>query len=183
MKKLLLSLCLLFAALMPICAQEHENTEANKQKFGYISYNQVLQKMPELITAQASTEELRAKYEAEAKRAEDEFQRKFAEFLQGQKDFPPSIMQKRQLELQDLMDKSIAFRQESQRLMKQAKKEFEAPVVEKLNKAIQTVASQQDLLFVLNTDDNAVPFINPLAGIDITEAVLIHLGLAGQINK
>ena len=86
-------------------------------------------------------------------------------------------MQKRQLELQDLMNKSVAFRQESQRLLKQAEAELQAPCIAKLSEAIQAVAGERGLYFVLNTDDNAVPFIHPQAGVDITDAVLTRLGI------
>ena len=36
---------------------------------------------------------------------------------------------------------------------------------------------ERGLFFVLNTDDNAVPFIHPQAGVDITEPVLARLGI------
>ncbi|MBR1682288.1 MAG: OmpH family outer membrane protein [Bacteroidaceae bacterium] len=159
-----------------------DTPEVRVAQFGYLSYNDIFQRMPEYAEAQASFAQLKAKYDAEAQRAEDEFQRKFAEFLQGQKDFPASIMQKRQMELQDLMDKSVAFRQETQRLLKQAEAELQAPVAAKLNEAIQAVAGERGLTFVLNTDNNAVPFIHPQVGVNITEPVLIRLGLASTIS-
>ena len=167
-------------AFSTLCAQDIP--EVRVAQFGYLSYNDIFQRMPEYAEAQDSFAQLKAKYDAEAERAEDEFQRKFAEFLQGQKDFPATIMQKRQMELQDLMDKSVAFRQETQRLLKQAEAELQAPVADKLNKAIQAVAAEQGLTFVLNTDNNAVPFIHPQVGVNITEPVLIRLGLASTIS-
>ena len=177
--------------LLPFCGEAEgafstlraqDIPEVRVAQFGYLSYNDIFQRMPEYAEAQDSFAQLKAKYDAEAERAEDEFQRKFAEFLQGQKDFPATIMQKRQMELQDLMDKSVAFRQETQRLLKQAEAELQAPIADKLNKAIQAVAAEQGLTFVLNTDNNAVPFIHPQVGVNITEPVLIRLGLASTIS-
>ena len=144
-------------------------------RYGYLSYNAVFEQMPEYTQARADFAQLREKYEAEAVRAEEEFQRKFTEFLQGQKDFPKSILQKRQVELQELMERSVSFRKESQRLLAQAEAEMQKPVAERLSQAIQAVGAEQGLLFVLNTDGYAVPFVNPQAGIDITEAVLQKL--------
>lgn len=177
------AICALFLALLPFMGMSAQEGEVRIPQFGYISYNTVFEQMPEYTQAKAAFEELKAKYDAEAKRAEDEFQRKFAEFLQGQKDFPASIMQKRQLELQDLMDKSVAFRLETKRLLQQAEAELQAPVAAKLTEAIKAVAGERGLFFVLNTDENAVPFVHPQAGVDITEAVLIRLGLANQITE
>ena len=141
-------------------------------QFGYLSYNAVFQLMPEYQKAKEDYATLKAQYDAEANRAEEEFQRKFADFLQGQKDFPKSILQKRQAELQELMDKSISFRTEAQRLLAEAEAKLQAPVAERLNEAIRTVAAKRGFIFVLNTDNNAVPFVHPQAGVDITEAVL-----------
>ena len=170
---------LAFIPLVGMNAQETvpSPAEVRVPQFGYLSYQALYRQMPEYAQAKAAFAELQDKYEAEAKRAEEEFQCKFAEFLQGQKDFPASIMQKRQAELQDLMDKSISFRQESKRLLQQAEAEMQAPVTKKLNEAIQSVATDLSLIFVLNTDDNAVPYINAQVGVNITGPVLQKLGL------
>ncbi|MBO4905467.1 MAG: OmpH family outer membrane protein [Bacteroidaceae bacterium] len=144
-------------------------------QFGYLSYSAVLLQMPEYTMASQQYEELRGKYEAEATRAEEEFQRKFAEFMQGQRDFPASIMQKRQAELQELMERSISFRQESQRLLAEAESALKQPAVDHLNAAIKAVGAEQGLMFILNIDGNACPFVHPQAGVDVTTAVLERL--------
>lgn len=149
-------------------------------QFGYLSYNEVYKQMPEYKKACDDFAALKAKYDAEATRAEDEFQRKFAEFLNGQKDFPQSIMLKRQAELQDLMEKSVTFRKETQRLLAEAEAQLQAPVTERLNQVIYGVAGQLGLIFVLNTDGNAVPFIHPQVGVNITDPVLRALGIKGD---
>ena len=74
MKKLILFFLLL--ATMPALAQ-------SELKFGYLSYNAVVQAMPEYAAMQNSMAELRQKYEAEQKRVEDDFNKKYEEFLDG----------------------------------------------------------------------------------------------------
>lgn len=183
MKKLFLSLLL----LMPLGMMAQESAQPEQQpaeqapaqvaRFGYLSYKAVYEQMPEFQKAKESFAELKAKYDAEATRSEEEFQRKFAEFLHGQKDFPASIMQKRQAELQELMEKSTKFRRESRDLLRKAQDELHQPVLERLNEAIKAVGAEQGLIYVLNTDGNALPFIHPQVGVDVTEAVLIRLGI------
>ena len=68
-------------------------------KYGYLSYDEVFQSMPEYATMQANLQTLREKYEAEQKRVEDDFNKKYEEFLDGQAGFPKTILQKRQSEL------------------------------------------------------------------------------------
>ena len=170
MKRFILSL-LVVLATTAVMAQD----DVRVPRFGYLSYNAIYQQMPEYQKAREDFAALKAKYDAEATRAEDEFQRKFAEFLNGQKDFPQSIMLKRQAELQDLMEKSVNFRKESQRLLAEDEAKLQAPVAERLNQVIQSVAGQMGLIFVLNTDGNAVPFIHPQVGVNLTEPVLAAL--------
>ena len=75
-------------------------------RFGYLSYEQALQSMPEYKAARENTDKLWGQYEAELKRVEDEFNRKYEDFLDGQRDFPKTILRKRQTELQELMTKN-----------------------------------------------------------------------------
>ena len=147
-------------------------SHAVAQSFGYLSYDQALKSMPEYVIVQKKLADLTAQYEAETKRVEDEFNTKYEQFLEGQRDFPPTILQKRQSELEELMEKNIAFKEESRQLLATAEKESMAPLHEKLAAAIQQVGTSRGLAFILNTDQNAVPFINPSMGIDVTEAVL-----------
>jgi len=146
-------------------------------QFGYLSYSAVIKQMPEYVQAQKNMADLRAKYEQEAQRGEDEFQKKFVEFLQGQKDFPTTILQKRQAELQNLMDNGLSFRNQAQGLLADAEKEAIGEVEKILNNAILAVGVEMGFAFILNTDENACPFVNPVVGVDVTNAVKRKLGL------
>jgi len=157
-------LFLFLIALIPIVASA-------QIQFGYLSYQQVLKEMPEYTQAMQELQTLRAKYDEEAARGETEFQRKFVDFLQGQKDFPQTIMQKRQAELQTLMDNGVAFRVQVQGLIAQAEKDLVAEVQKKLNRVLLEVGVEYGYGFILNTDDNACPYINPVVGVDVTELV------------
>ena len=150
---------------------------AQPLKFGYLSYDNVLRQMPEYAMAQQNVANLKAKYDQEATRGEEEFQRKFSEFLQGQKDFPENILIKRQAELQALMESGLKFRQEASELLSKAEGELMATVQGKLNEAIQAVGTEGGYGYILNTDGNSCPYINPALGENITSLVLQKLGL------
>ena len=146
-------------------------------RFGYLRYAEVCQQMPQYAQVQQQMSDLKAKYEKEATRSEAEFQRKYSDFLQGQKDFPASILQKRQAELQEVMERGIAFRQEAQDLLVKAEKDLMNGVYAQLDTAIQAVAAQYGYAFVLNTDEHAAPYINPAMGDNITDLVRVRLGI------
>ncbi len=140
-------------------------------KYGYLSYSQVLENMSEYKVAQQQLKELRTKYEMEAQYNESTFKRQFAEFLQGQKDFPQSIMLKRQRDLQEALEKSLAFRDEAARLLKQAEAETLAPIKARLENAIKMVGGAYNLDYIYNLDTNAMPYVNPSLVMDVTKLV------------
>ncbi len=155
-------LCLLFLlAVLPLLAS------AQEIKFGYFSYAEVLASMSDKTIVEKNLSDLRSKYEAETKRVEDEFNTKYEQFLEGQRDFAPTILQKRQAELQELMKKNIAFKAEAQRLLKQAEEDAYAPLRQKILAAVQRIGKERQLAFVLNTDHDACPYTAPGMGEDI----------------
>lgn len=141
--------------------------QENTLRFGYISYQEALKAMPEYNTSLQEIEALKGKYAEELKRVEDEFNVKYEDFLNKQKDFAPSILRKRQAELQDLIKKNVAFKEESQRLLKQAEQESNAVLCTKLNTILTQLGVEHGLAFVLNTDNDAAPYVNKLLGEDL----------------
>jgi outer membrane protein len=136
--------------------------------FGYLSYDSVFHSMNGYAQAVKNLKQLKSRYQDEMKRAEDDFNQKYEVFLDGQKDFPHSILMKRQKELQEIMDKNVAFKEESRRLLVDAENDMFAPLQERLGKAISAIGREKGFAFILNTDYNACPFIDPSQGEDIT---------------
>ena len=165
MKKIFL---LLFVLALPLLASA-------QIRFGVFSYDTVLKSMSDYIMAQRTIDGLRQKYDSEMKRSEQEFNAKYEEFLEEQRDLVPAILRKRQTEIQEMMEKNVAFKQEAQRLLKQAETDALAPVKLKLNEAMAKVGAQQGYAFILNTDGDACPYINPEMGEDATEAIKAQL--------
>lgn len=160
--RLLLCLIVLFA----------QHAVAQQLRFGYFSYQEVLTSMSSYAAVQQDMKELRTKYEAETKRSVEEFNQKYEDFLEGVQDYAPSILKKRQAELQDDMARNIAFKEESERLLKQAEADALAPVRKKLDDAVRVVAQRHGYAFVMNTDNHALPYINESMGDDITSQLL-----------
>lgn len=160
---------LLFFLLLPLAA-------AAQLKFGYLSYGEAIKSMPDYGVAQKNIESLRAQYDNEIKRAEDEFNSKYESFLDGQAGFAPAILKKRQAELQDLLDKNVAFKKEADRLLRQAEGDMYAPLRARLDAILKKIGLERGYAFILNTDNDALPFINPENGEDINEVVKEELG-------
>ncbi|MBF1454863.1 MAG: OmpH family outer membrane protein [Prevotella nanceiensis] len=164
MKKIIFSFIML---LLSFVAKAQEST----LHYGYISYKEAVKALPDYEQAQQNMAALKAKYDAEMQRVEDEFNKKYEDFLAGQRDFAPSILRKRQAELQELMQKNVAFKAEAQRLLQQAEQDSNNQLYNKLNATIEQLAAARNLSFVLNTDNNAVPFINKVQAEDLLPLV------------
>ena len=161
MKKLVLFLLLLLPAVA-VDAQV---------KFGYLSYSEAIKAMPGYAGMQKSLAELKRQYANETKRSEDEFNQKYESFLEGQKDFAPSILKKRQYELQELLNNSVSFKKEAARLLEQAEADMYAPLKKRLNEILRQVGRERGYAFILNTDNDAVPYIDSASGEDISTLV------------
>ena len=125
--------------------------------------------MPDYAVAMRKYAQLEEKYAAETRRVEDEFNAKYEAFLEGQRDFPPTILKKRQSELQELLEKNIAFKNESKRLLAEAKAELMKPLREKLTTVLNTIGQEMGLAFIINTDNDSCPFINPQKGVNVLD--------------
>lgn len=130
-------------------------------KYGTLSYDAMLKSMPEYGHVQEQMKQLRKQYEAEAAHNEKTFKRQFAEFLQGQKDFPQSIMLKRQRDLQESMEKSLVFRRSADSLLVLAQKDMERPMRARLDSAITAVGLERGYEYVVNTDEKVYLFVHP----------------------
>lgn len=159
---------LLFAAVMMLSA-----VVADAQiVYGYFSYNNVLTSMHDYAIVSAQLTRLKEQYEAEAARVEDEFNTKYEAFLEERKDLALVILQKRQAELQDLMEKNIAFKKEAQRLLSAAESDALAPLRNRISETLQTIGYERGYHFIINTDGDACPYMNPDFGEDIEEEII-----------
>ena len=167
-------LFILLVALVSLSVYAQDSARVVNTKvirFAYLSYDEALKAVPGYELARQSLDNLRAKYEAEQKRAEDEFNLKYEEFLEGQRDFPETILRKRQTELKEMMERNIAFKKDIREQLAIAEAKLFDPLKELLTSALTKIAIENGYAFILNTDQNAVPFIHPALGVDINQQV------------
>lgn len=170
-----LALMVIFqAAVITAGAQTDSTVAANSTvvtqtaaRYGYLSYQEALKSMPQYAMVQKQMENLRSQYQAETLRVEEEFNRKYEEFLEGQREFPKTILQKRQTELQQLMEKNIEFKANSLKELDAAEKEAMAPLRLRLNDVLREIGINKGYAFIYDTDTKALPFLNPEMGDNI----------------
>ena len=134
-------------------------------RFGYVNVDSLLHTLPAYAEVQTNMEKLRAKYAIEAEYNESSFRRQYAEYLQGQKQFTPNILAKRQAES---LQKGIRFRQQADSLLRQAEAEMLFPIRQNINAAIRAVGLEHGYEYILDTSTPVYPFIHPSVGEDVT---------------
>lgn len=141
-------------------------------KIGYFSYNEVLKSMHDYAIVQRNIADLKKVYDAEIESVMKEFNEKYEYFLDNQNSMADVIREKRQGELQSMLERNVAFRQETDRLLKQAEKDAMRPLEEKIKNSINILTSNKSFMMIVNTDSNSCPYINPIMSEDVTEALL-----------
>ena len=172
---------LLLLALMPafttLSAQETVQQEAQpvqykptalQMKIGYFSYNEVLHTMSDYLSVQEVLGNLRTQYESEMRNAEKEFAEKYEAFLEVQHSLAAAIREKRQSELQNMMERNVAFKEEAMRQLAEAEEKAMLPVRERIADAIRKVGGERAYILIVNTDSNACPYLSPTMAEDIT---------------
>ena len=170
-KRVLINRLMTLALLMILHSSLFTLHSSAQVRFGYLSYSQTIQSMPGYAKAKSNVDKLRQQFDAEMKRAEEEFNKKYEEFLEGMNDFAVSIRNKRQSELQELVEKNLAFKQEALRLLKNAEADAMKPLREELSTVLAQVGQERGLAFILNTDGDALPYVDATQGEDVTEYV------------
>lgn len=145
---------------------------------GSIRSNTVLHRMPQYKAMKSNMESLRLQYEAEARKSEEDFQRKFEEFMHGQNEFPKTILEKRQNELQNMLETNAEFRIKVQKLLQEAEKTLMDDVRAEMSDAINIVSKERGINIVFDLDGGSVPYVVDGLTTDITQDVIRQLGLS-----
>lgn len=169
----------LFLLLMSVTGA----VSAQTGNFGYMDFNGAIKLMPEYFEAQLNLQKIQSDYKNEIDRSKREFERQYVEFMLEQDHLAPTIVAKRQKELQVLMDAYAEFRDSVQVDLESIRLEMLNPIKEKLLKAIYKAGMDLNLDYVIDTGTGAYLYINNDKGIDISNYVYKILGLQEDVSE
>lgn len=153
---------------------------AQEGLFGYIGFNSTLKLMPEYMEAEINLRKIQSDYREEIERSKREFERQYIEFMLEQDQLSPTIVAKRQKELQLLMDNNAQFRDKVQAELEAKRNELLTPIRKKLLNAVSTVCKEQGLDYVVDTGSGTYLYINESRGVDISPLVFKLVGIESQ---
>ena len=166
-----IALVLLLALPMGVFAQN--------LKFGHINAQEIVSAMPEFAKAQSDIEALDKQLTSELQRTQEEFNKKYQEFQQAiaKDSLPPNIAERRQKELQDMMQRQEQFQQDAQQQMQKAQTDAMAPIYKKLDDAIKAVGAAEGVIYIFDLARTSIPYVNEAQSINLTNKVKANLGI------
>ncbi|MDR0939208.1 MAG: OmpH family outer membrane protein [Mediterranea sp.] len=152
---------------------------AQNLKFGHINAQEIITVMPEFSKAQTEIQTLDKQYTDELRSLQTEFNQKYQAFQQAiaKDSLPPNIAERRQKELQDMMQRQEEFQQEASQKMQEAQQKALAPIYKKLDDAIKYVGQSEGVIYVFDLARTPIPYINEAQSIDLTNKVKAQLGI------
>ena len=152
-------------------------------KFAHMNSQDVIAVMPEFTKAQADLDAMSKKYQEigrayqdEMQRTNEEFQKKYQEFLAQADSLPKNIAERRQKELQDMAQRQEQFQQEAYQSMQKAQQDAMAPIYKKLDEAIQAVGKTEGVVYIFDLARTPIPFVGAQS-VDVTAKVKTQLGI------
>ena len=152
---------------------------AQNLKFGHINAQEIITVMPEFTKAQNDIQTLEKQLTAELQRTQEEFNKKYQEFQQAiaKDSLPPNIAERRQKELQDMMQRQAHFQQDAQQQMQKAQNDAMAPIYQKLDNAIKAVGAAEGVIYIFDLARTSIPYVNESQSINLTSKVKANLGI------
>jgi len=150
---------------------------ASAQKFGNINMGDVFESMPERAQIQKEMEELQAKYETELSKMGDEYQKKVSDYVAEQDKLEKSIADARAQEIDQLQQRIQNFREMAAKDLQTQQQTKVAPIIEKINKAIQAVGEKEGFTYIFDLSANNILYFSPSQCVDVLPLVKKELGL------
>ena len=152
---------------------------AQNLKFGHINAQEIITVMPEFTKAQNDIQTLEKQLTAELQRTQEEFNKNYPEFQQAiaKDSLPPNIAERRQKELQDMMQRQEQFQQDAQQQMAKAQNDAMAPIYQKLDNAIKAVGAAEGVIYIFDLARTSIPYVNESQSINLTSKVKANLGI------
>ena len=147
---------------------------AQESKIAIVITQEVIQAMPEFATMQKQMADMEAKYKNEMQVMQDEYNKKYSDFVAQQDSLTENIKMRRMQELQDMEQRTQNFIQISQQDFQKKQGELFTPIQDKLKNAIKAVGDEKGYTYIL---DPQIVLYQGNTAVDATQFVKAKLGI------
>lgn len=147
---------------------------AQESKIAIVNTQEVIQAMPEFATMQKQMADMEAKYKNEMQVMQDEYNKKYSDFVAQQDSLTENIKMRRMQELQYMEQRTQNFIQISQQDFQKKQGELFTPIQDKLKNAIKAVGDEKGYTYIL---DPQIVLYQGNTAVDATQFVKAKLGI------
>lgn len=145
------------------------------QKFGHLDSQALLQSLPEATAVQATLEAKGKEYEKQLTDMQNELQRKAEEYDKTKSTMNATKQAETEKSLQDMYAKIQQTAQDNQKAFNEEQQKQLGPVLDKVRKAIETVAKAGNYVYIMEKAAGQPLYINETLSKDITADVKAQL--------
>lgn len=149
---------------------------AQELKVAIVNSQAVITAMPEFTAMQKQMADMDAKYKSEMKVMDDEYNKKYADYIAQQDSLTENIKMRRMQEIQDLSERTQNFMQIAQQDFGKKQQELFVPIQEKVKKAIEAVGAEKGYTYIMDMNPQVILYTGNSA-IDATPFVKTKLGI------
>jgi outer membrane protein len=157
-------------AMIAFCS----NISAQTLKLAHINMQELVVSMSEYDTAMVKIQKVAKDLEQELESMNVERNKKLEEYATNSKNWTDLVRTSKERELQSMNDRIQAFQAQAQESYQQENDKFMQPVFEKANKAIEVVAKEQGITYVLSSQ---ALLYKAVGSVDLLPAVKKHIGI------
>ncbi len=152
------------------------NINAQELKFGHIDSRELLMSMPESDSAQVKIQKLGEDYQQQMEEMQVELNKKYDNYLQNRDSYTELIRQTKEADIQEMQQRIGNFEQMAQQDLQTQQQQFMAPILEKANAAVKTVAQENGFIYIFDIGSGNPVFWSETS-IDILPLVKTKLGI------
>lgn len=147
------------------------------QKFAHFNSADIIPNMKEYVAAQTEIETLGKQYKEDLDRMQAELQKKSEEFQKEEANLLDNVKQRRQQELQDLYNRILQTNQDNQQSLEKVQAEKLQAIQQLVMEAIKKVGEAGGYIYIVDTSNGLIPFVNPAMSTDVSAEIKKALGM------
>ncbi len=145
-------------------------------KFGHINSSELVAMMPEIKEIETQLESDYKEKETQLSNMQQELQNKQVEYQQSATALTPNERAQKEQEIGEMSQKIQNYYMLAQQQIKAKQQELRAPIMQKLQTAIQEVGDEQGFLYIFDLASR-VPVFNSNQSVDVTPLIKAKLGI------
>jgi len=146
------------------------------QQIGFVDSDKILEMLPEKVKATEKLTDLNNKYKAELQVMQNDYNKKYSDFISYQTSMAENIRLRRMQELYEIEKNIKDFMTIAQKDIDEQETQLLLPLRKKVKDAIYAVGVEQRFICIYDLANPAIIFVTP-DGVDITTLVKQKLGI------